>query len=241
METVKHLWNVNQFVTKLKNPLVTDLQIFYMQKCKNLGNSVELPQQNFGPSVACSHCGSLWSTVDHQVRLSSGKKMSKSVKKIVRHMNENPSQKIPKTRATLVRKSVKNEMNRLVIKCPVCSKNTELPFKKKSRLKPAKLNNSLTETPQSNRKRKKKKSKDKTAGLNISSCTPVSQLNKKDNSKTPTVSPVITPKIIASNKKLSISPKKSKKLNIERLKRIMENKTTTPKRKNLHNFLAELY
>lgn len=159
-------------------------------------------------------------------------------------MNENPGQNIPKARATLMQKSIKNEMNRLIIKCSVCSKNTELPFKKKSRLKPVqvfKLNNSQAETPQSSRKRKKKKSKDKTAGLNISGCTPVSQLNKKDNSKTPMI-PVATPKIIPSKKKLSISPKKSKKLNIERLKRIMENKTITPsKTKNLNSFLAELY
>ncbi|XP_077280064.1 uncharacterized protein LOC143907274 isoform X2 [Temnothorax americanus] len=192
METVKHLWNVNQFMTQLKSPLVTELQMFYTQKCKNLSNRVELPQQNFGPSVTCSHCGSLWRKVDHQVRI-----------------------------------------------------NTELPFKKRSHLKPNKLNNSQTETPQSNRsnrRRKKKKSKDKTAGLNISGCTPVSQLNKKDCSKTPTASPVITPKTIPSDKRLSTSHKKPKKLNIERLKRIMENKTTAPaKRKNLHSFLAELY
>lgn len=177
----------------------------------------------------------------HQVRILSSKRMSKSVKKIVRHMNENPDQKIPKVRATLAEKSIKNEMNRLVIKCSVCSKNTKLPFEKKSRLKPIKLNNSRIETPQS--KRKKKKSKDKTAGLNISGCMPVPQL-KEDNSKTPTILPVIMPKVISqpSNKKLSITPKRPKKLNIERLKRIIENKTATPtKKNNLHSFLAELY
>lgn len=162
-------------------------------------------------------------------------------------MNENPDQKIPKIRATLAQKSIKNEMNRLVIKCSVCSKNTELPFKKKGHLKPVKLNNSQTETPQNNRK-KKKKSKDKTAGLNISSCTPVSKLKKEANSKTSIISPVITPKTISSNKKLfpktaSKKSKKSKKLNIERLKRVMENsnKTATPMKSNLHSFLAELY
>jgi len=249
METVKHLWNVNQFMTKLNSPLVKELQIFYMQKCKNLGNNVELPQQNFGPLVTCLHCGSLWSTVDHQVRILSGKRMSKSAKKIVRYMNENPDQKIPKVRATLAQKSIKNEMNRLVIKCSVCSKYTELPFKKKGHLKPAKLNNSQTETPQNNRKKKKKKSKDKTAGLNISSCTPISKLKKEDNSKTFIISPVTTPKI-SSNKKLfplkkttSKKSTKSKKLNIERLKHIMENsnKTATPMKSNLHSFLAELY
>ncbi|XP_012541653.2 uncharacterized protein LOC105839705 [Monomorium pharaonis] len=244
METVKHLWNVNQFMTRLKSiPLIMDLQLHYMQKCKNLSNIVQLPQQNFGPLVTCSHCGSLWNTMDHQVRISSGKKISKSVKKIMRYVNENPGQRIPKVRATLVQKSMKNEMNRLVITCSVCSKNTKLPFRKKARLKSVELNISQTETPQSNRsKKKKKKHKDKTAGLNISGCTPVSQLNKRDNSKTPIMSSVVMPKIISSNKKLSTSPKKPKKLNIKRLKRIMENKTATPTtRKNLHSFLSELY
>ncbi|XP_011166975.1 uncharacterized protein LOC105200882 [Solenopsis invicta] len=245
METVKHLWNVNQFVTKELGitPLVMDLQLFYMQKCKNLSKIIALPQQNFGPLVTCSHCGSLWNTVGHQVRILSGKRVSKSVKKIVRCMNENPDQKIPKVRATLVQKSIKNEMNRLVIKCSVCSKNTELPFKKERHIKPLKLNDSQTETPQSSKqsKKKKKKSKDKTAGLNISGCTPVSHLNKKDNSRTSAISPVLTPKIIRSNKPLSTSSKKPKKLNIERLKRIMENQTTPAKRKNLHSFLSELY
>lgn len=177
--------------------------------------------------------------MDHQVRILSNKRTSKSVKKIVRCMNENPGQKIPKVRATLAQKSIRNEMNRLVIKCSVCSKNTELPFKKKSHLKPVKLNNSQTETPQSNRKRKKKKSKDKTAGLNISGCMTASKLNK-NNSKTPTT-PVIMPKATSSNKKLSITPKRPKKLNIERLKCIIENKTATPTKKNLQSFLAELY
>lgn len=178
--------------------------------------------------------------MDHQVRISSGKKMSKSMKKIVRYANEDPGQKIPKVRATLARKSIKNEMNRLVIKCSVCSKNTELPFKKKSRLKPHELNNSQTETPRRNRK-KKKKSKDKTAGLNISSCTPVSRLSrKKDNSKTPILSPVI-PKTIPGDKKLSTSSKKYKKMNIERLKYTLNKPATPTNRDNLHSFLTELY
>lgn len=242
METVKHLWNVNQFMTKLKSPLTTELQTFYMQKCKNLSNVVELPKQNFGQSAMCSHCGSLWSNVDHQVRISRGRKMSKSIKRIVRHMNENPNQKIPRVCASLAQKSIKNEMKKLVIKCSVCSKNTMLPLKKKNRLKPVKLDNSQIETPQNNRKKKKKKSRDKTAGLNVSG-TPVSRLNKKNSSKTCTKSPLTTPKIISSNnnKKISTSIKKSKKLNIEKLKNIMEKSTTTPKGKSLHNFLAELY
>lgn len=180
--------------------------------------------------------------MDHQVRLVSGKKMSKSMKKVVEHMKENPKQKVPKVCAALAKKSINNEMNKLVFKCSICSKNTLLPFKKKNRLKPVKVNNSLIEIPQSNRKKKKKKSKDKTAGLNISTCT--SQLNKEDNSKTCTKSPLTTPKIIPSNNNKRLAPftKKSKKLNIERLKNIIDKNTaTSTKSKSLHNFLAELY
>lgn len=188
----------------------------------------------------CSYCGSLWSTIDYRARVSHGRKMSKSVKKIVQRINKS-DQKIPKVCATLVQKSIKNEMNKLVMKCSVCSKKTELPFRKKNRLKPVKLNNSQTETPQSkNRKKKrKKKSKDKTAGLNISSGTPKS-LNQKNDSKTPIKLSAITSKI--SNNKMLASAKKSKKLNIERLKHIVnQNTTTTPtKRKSLHSFLTEL-
>lgn len=240
METVKHLWNVNRFMTKLKSPLTVELQTFYMQKCKRLGNAVELPKESFGPSVMCSHCGSLWSTVNHQVRISRGRKMSKSVKKIVRHMNENRNEKMPKVCATLAEKSMKNEMNKLVIKCSVCSKNTELPFKKASRPKPVKLNDSQIETPQTNfnRKKKKKKSRDKTAGLNISGCTPELRFDKKEYSITPIKSPMVTPKINSNTK--STSTKKSKKLSIERLKHIMENNANPTKRKTLRHFLAEL-
>lgn len=242
VETVKHLWDVNQFMTKFKNPVTAELQTFYMQKCKNLSKIVELPQRNFGPSAMCSHCGSLWSTVDHQVRIARGRKMSKSVKKVVRRMNENPNQRIPKVCIALAQKSIKNEMNKLVIKCSVCSKNTTLPFKKGNRLKPIELNNSQVETPQNKRKKKKKKSRDKTAGLNISGCTPLSRLNKEGNSKTKL--PLTTPKIISNNnnKKLPTSNKKSKQLNITRLKNIMEESTViSTKRKSLSSFIAELF
>jgi len=205
---------------------------------------VELPKENFGPSVMCSHCGSLWSTVDHQVRISRGRKMSKSMKKIMQRMNEDPNQKIPKVCASLVQKSIKNEMNKLVIKCSICSKNTKLPFNKENRLKPVKLNDSQIETPQNslNHKKKKKKSRDKTAGLNISSYIPESQFDKKNNIIS-TKSPMTTPKInskINNNTKLSTSTKKSRKLNIKRLKHIMDNNATPTNKKTLRNFLAEL-
>ncbi|EZA51314.1 hypothetical protein DMN91_010785 [Ooceraea biroi] len=238
METVKHLWNVNQFMTKLKTPLTAELQTCYMKKCRNLSRVVELPKQNFGPSVMCPHCGSLWSTVDHQVRIAHGRKMSKSVKKIVRRMNENDGE-TPKVCASLAKKSIKNEKNKLVIKCSFCSKKTELPFEKKTRLKPPRLNDSEANTVQSSsKKKKKKKSKDKFAGLKIPISTPEPQLNKKDDDKTSTKIPVIAPKV---NKTLPTITNKSKKLNIQRLKQIVEHSTTTPKkRSSLHSFLAEL-
>lgn len=157
-------------------------------------------------------------------------------------MNENPNQKVPKVCAALAQKSIKNEMNKLVIKCSVCSKSTELPFKKANRPKPVKLNNSQKiETPQNNfnHKKKKKKSRDKTAGLNISGYTPESRINKKNNSITSIKSPVVISKIV-SNPKLSTSTKKSKKFSIERLKHIMANNATPTKGKTLRNFLAEL-
>ncbi|XP_011145260.1 uncharacterized protein LOC105186623 [Harpegnathos saltator] len=240
METVTHLWNVNQFMVKLKCPLTTELQTFYMQKCKNFKDEVELPKQKFGPSVMCIHCGSLWNTMNYQARIIPGRKMSKSVKKIVKNMNEGDKD-IPKVRASLAQKSIKNEMNKLVIKCAVCSKQTKLPFKKKDRLKPikAKLEDSHT-VPQNRRKKKKKKYRDKTAGLNISGCISESPLNKKIDGKTLTKSIVNTSKM-KNQKTLNSSTKKAKKLNIARLRNIVNDSTTTPKSKSLHSFLAELY
>lgn len=213
-------------------------------KCKKFNNEVELPKANFGPSAMCSHCGSLWNTVDHQVRISRGRKMSKSVKKIIRYMNEFPNQKVPKVRATLVKKAIQNEMNKLVIKCSICSKNTVLPFKKTSRLKPiVETNKSQTETVQNNQKKKKKKSKDKTAGLNLSGYIPESPLSRKDNNKTSSSPVVATPKI---NKMLPTSNTKTRKFNIERLRALIEKREkqkdhiTTNSKKSLHNFLIEL-
>lgn len=189
----------------------------------------------------CSHCGSLWSTVDHQARITCGRKMSKSMKRIVRRMNENSNQNIPKVCTALAQRSIKNEMNKLVIKCSICSKNTTLPLKKGNRLKPVELNNSQVEVLQNKcKKKKKKRSRNKTAGLNIPGCMSVSRLNKEDNSKTCTKSPLTTPKIIPNNnnKKLFTS---NKKLNIRRLKERMEESTAIPtKRKSLSSFLAEL-
>jgi len=169
--------------------------------------------------------------------------MSKSMKKIIRRMNENDG-KISKFCASLAKKSIKNEKNKLIIKCSFCSNITELPFEKKSRLKLPKLNDSEVNTPQNNGKKKKKKSKNKFAGLNISICTSESKMNKKDTDKIPKnteiypKTPVTTPTV---NKKLSTITKKPKKLNVQRLKQIVAHSTTPSTKKNsLHSFLAEL-
>lgn len=187
----------------------------------------------------CSHCGSLWNTVDHQVRILRGRRISNSVRKIVKSINEN-NQRIPKVRATLAKKSIKNEMNKLVIKCSICFKKTELPFKKPDRLKPLNLNNSQVETPPNNRKKKKKRFKDKNAGLKITDDISRPQLNKKFNSKTVTKLSVNIPEINI-NKKLTATTEKQKKLNMKRLKHILNKDTVTPKkRESLQNFLSQL-
>lgn len=179
--------------------------------------------------------------MNYQARVIPGRKMAKSIKRTVKHMNEG-DQDIPKGRVSLVQKSMKNEMNKLAIKCFVCSKQTVLSFKKKNRLKPAKVKsgNLHIEEPQSSCKKKKKKRRDKTAGLNISGCISESPLNKKTDNETPKKSHLTTPK--TNNKKASSSStKKAQKLNIARLRNIVNESTTTPvKRKSLHSFLAQL-
>jgi len=182
--------------------------------------------------------------------------MSKSMKKIVQRMNKNDG-KLSKVCVSLAKKSIRNEKNKLIIRCSFCSNTTELPFKKKNRLKPPKLNDSEVNTSQNNSKKKKKKSRDKFAGLNISVCTPESKIKKKDNdkiSRTPVipvtpvtpVTPVRTSVTMPVKKKLSSitkieKPKKPKKLNVQRLKQIVAHNTnTSTKRNSLHSFLAEL-
>lgn len=163
-------------------------------------------------------------------------------------MNEFPNQKIPKVRATLLKKAIENEMNKLIIKCSVCSKNTMLSFKKKNRLKPIlEASKSQIEMVQINHKKKKKKSKDKTAGLKLSGCIAESSLIKKDNNKTSSNLAVVTSKI-NNNKILPTSNTKIRKFNIERLRTIIESNEkqkdqlaiNNKKRNSLHDFLIEL-
>ncbi|KAG7200342.1 hypothetical protein KM043_017800 [Ampulex compressa] len=134
MDTVVHLWNVNRFITSLKCQQSRNLQTFYIQSCRNMGDRVELPKQHFGPSAMCIYCGSLWHTMNYKIRILPGKKMSKSIKRLSRRINTF-DETVPKIRRELVQKCIRNEMNKLVIKCSVCLQNTEIPLAKPERQK----------------------------------------------------------------------------------------------------------
>ncbi|XP_076282057.1 uncharacterized protein LOC143209791 [Lasioglossum baleicum] len=230
MEKMTHLWNVNQFITKLNCSQSAYLQTFYIQKCRRIGQGMQMPLQNFGPSAMCPYCGSLWSTINHRVRISEGKPISRSIRKVMRSMNNN-EKPISKFHKSLVQKCIKSRMNRLVFKCSVCLQSTKIPFDKPPREKIPTFN---VEDIQASQKRKKKKSKDKTAGLNLSGI-----LNSSMD--TSTVESKETPiKKIRSVTNFITPTQKVKKLNINRLKDIVNHGTTPHKRKSLHSFLTEL-
>lgn len=178
----------------------------------------------------CPYCGSLWNTVKHSIRLSQGKPLSKSVKKILHSMNNN-EKRIPKIRKNLVEKCLKNKGNKLVLKCSVCLETTKLPFDKPQRIK---IQKPSLETGKSVQKRKKKRTKDKTAGLNISGILNLSTENIEEELKEPN-----TKKVGGTTNFITPTPK-LKKLNINRLKDIVSQGATPPKRKSLHSFLTEL-
>ncbi|KOC61771.1 hypothetical protein WH47_03028 [Habropoda laboriosa] len=229
MQKITHLWNVNQFITKLNCSQTKNLQTFYIKKCRTLGEGMQLPYQNFSPSVMCPYCGSLWETVDYTIRISRGKELSKSMKKVACSMNNN-NKRIPKVRRKLVEKCLKNKMNKLIIKCSVCSKSTKMAFNKPQR---EKIQKTSSEGVQSCQKRKKKRTKDRTAGLNISGTVNSNTENisgglKKVNTKRVRN----TTNFIKSTQKL--------KLNINRLKDYVNKVATPPKRNSLQSFLSEL-
>ncbi|XP_043261706.1 uncharacterized protein LOC122402739 [Colletes gigas] len=228
MEKITHLWNVNQLITKLNCPQRMNLQTFYIEKCRRLSQGVQLPSRNFGPSVMCQYCGSLWSTVDYNIRISHAKPLSRSVKRVVQSMKDN-DKRIPKVRKNLAQKCLKNKMNKLVLKCSVCSKSTKIPFNKPQRLKVQKEDS--VQTP---KRRKKRKTKDKTAGLNISGILNLSAENIVEGQKeTEAKKAKITRNYVTP-------PQKVKKLNINRLKDIVNRGATPQKRGSLHSFLTEL-
>ncbi|XP_078040550.1 uncharacterized protein LOC144471867 [Augochlora pura] len=227
MEKITHLWNVNQFIMKLNCSQSVNLQTHYIQKCRRFSQGVEMPLQNFGPSVMCPYCGSLWNTIDHRIRILKGKSLSRSIKKLV-HTIEKDEKPVSKFHKSLAQKCLKNKKNCLAIKCSVCLKSTRIPTDKPPRVKLPKFND------QTSQKHKKKRHKDKTAGLNISRNLDLSVgTGKVESQETSTKKVKSTTNFITPTQKL-------KKLNISRLKDIVNHGATPHKRKSLHSFLTEL-
>lgn len=183
----------------------------------------------------CSHCGTFWSKNPPQVRVIPGKHPSKSVNKIIKSSSR--GNKISKFCATLMKKSLKNKMNKIIMKCSVCSKNTQISCQKPEKLKVVK------DEPMdvSFQKKKKKRRKDKTAGLNISflSTPKVEDKKQKDTSIVATPSTVKIKK--SKNLESTPSNQKSKKLNPSKLASVLNNDKNKKSRNSLSNFLKELY
>lgn len=145
-------------------------------------------------------------------------------------MNNN-DKRLPKVRTSLVQKCLKNKMNKLVLKCSVCLKNTKIPFDKPQRVKVQKPN---AESIQSSQKRKKRRTKDKTAGLKISGISNLSTESIVEGSNESST------KRLKSNTNFITPTQKIKKLNISRLSDIVNKGATPSKRKSLQSFLTEL-
>lgn len=168
--------------------------------------------------------------MNYTIRISRGKPLSKSIKKIIHSMN-NSEKRISKVQRTLAKKCLKNKMNKLILKCSVCLKNTEISLNKPQKEKVQKI---TLENIQSSKKKKKKRIKDKTAGLNISG---ISSLDAKDVTKELKEK---NKEKMESIKNLTTPNQKLKKLNIKKLKDVMNEHATSRKRRSLHSFLTEL-
>ncbi|XP_008550447.1 uncharacterized protein LOC103573232 [Microplitis demolitor] len=238
MENVTHLWNITKFLSKHKNPQANELRNYYVQCCKELTSDGELPKQIFGTNTMCSYCGSLWNTVDYKVRLIRGKPIPNSVKKLIKNSNNNLQLSMYQSR--LVRKCMKNRLNKLLIICSNCKKKNKVTLNKPDRLKIVRSENMTDKTP----KKKKKRIRDKTAGLLIN--TP----NVKDDQRVGIKkNDIDTPKLLNSKEKYkrsnninnaNASGSKPKKINISKLKGIINTSITPSRRSSLHNFLTEL-
>ncbi|KAL2726533.1 hypothetical protein V1478_006811 [Vespula squamosa] len=229
MEKIEHLWNVTQYLSKLQCPEVNRLQNFYIERCRNIAKEIELPKKYFGPLMMCSHCGSLWSTINHQVRILPGRKISRSVDKMIKTNTE--GNKISKVRAKLIKKCKKKEMNKLSIRCSVCLHRTEIQMNKPKK-KVITSDNTL-EKSKILRKKKKKKGKDKMVGLNISANI-VPELQSNESKKIPLTSNK------SQSKTKNLNTSKIKKLNISKMKNIVNQSMAPLNRKSLTNFLKEL-
>lgn len=206
------------------------------QLCKQRSSVLDLPKQHFGPSVMCSYCGTLWSKSQPQTRIVPGKSTSKSVEKMIKSCSEN--NKISRFKATLIKKSLKNKMNRTIIKCSVCSKNTEISCPKPKRLKTLKETTKGSDITISQKKRKRRV-KDKTAGLNISGIK-VSDSKKEKEIKSIQSTPIMI-KVKKPNKKEATPIQKVRKLNLNKLNNALNDMKGQKPKNSLNNFLKELY
>lgn len=184
----------------------------------------------------CSHCGSLWSKNKSQVRIISGKNFSKSVQQINKSCSEDS--KVSRFRATLLKKCLKNKMNKVVIKCSICSKNTEVNCSKPKKLKLRKKDNVQADVLVT--KKKKKKVKDKTAGLNVS-CSVKSPDASVVKETTPTHSTPLVIKVKKSKAKEVTPFQKVRKMNLAKLNSVLDDSKVQRSRSSLSNFLKELY
>lgn len=169
-----------------------------------------LPKKIFGPNEMCSYCGSMWSKINHRVRLAPGKSPGKSIRGLLKR-----GKKLSRVKETLVKKAERNSANKIVVWCSVCSKSTVIGLAKPARLKPEVSNGK--ETPMV--RKRKKRTKDKTAGLLI---TPKIQTSGR---------------IVRQN--VEKKPK-SKATNLNKLGAMISKNLTPSKKSSLHDFITEL-
>lgn len=185
----------------------------------------------------CCNCGSLWNTIEYKVRIEKGKSLSTSMKKLLRIENKKT---LSLYQRKLIRKCIKNQSNKLIITCSCCQNNTVIILSKPQRLKKIEQQCS-DETTGITPRRKKKRNRDKNAGLLIN--TPVTptlnstEKNINHNNNTPT-SRSKKEKLKKIN--TPILGCKSKKINLSKLKGIVDTTVTPSKKSSLHSFLTEL-
>ena len=188
----------------------------------------------------CSQCGSLWSKVEHRNRLAPGKACSNSIKKAMRTVENN--NRLPKHRISLIRKCTRKKMNKIIIKCSECLKNTEMICIKPKRQKSKTKKNLNDFEPPKFDKKKKRRSKDKTAGLNtsLSNSAYIASLSGTENLGVCHQSSPVLRKSKTETGKQMTPLEKLKKINKNKLNNILKD-DSEKKGNSLNNFLKELY
>lgn len=183
----------------------------------------------------CSHCGSFWTKNQPQVRIISGKHPSKLVQKIIKSSSN--GNKITKFCETLMKKSLKNKMNKLVMKCSVCSNYTKISCQKPERLQLIKAEEVSDNSMQ---RKKKKKKKDKTAGLNLSNLSTPKVEERKSIYPPSATTPINLKNKKSKNQETTPNPK-TRKLNPNKLNNVFNKSINNKSRNSLSNFLKDLY